>query len=83
MLPDTNPRWGTFIPAPDDVDLTRYKAVLLPHLSEPWCERWGIVDGDTGELVDDAQGYGYTRAVKAYRGWYYKNKHKADFKSLR
>lgn len=35
--------------------------------------RWRLVDMDTGEIVDDAQGYGYKSAQNAYRAWGYKS----------
>lgn len=34
--------------------------------------RWAIVDGETGEIVDDAQGYGYKTPQKAHAAWNYK-----------
>ena len=36
--------------------------------------RYRIVDVETGEILDDAQGYGYKTARKAYAGYGYKNK---------
>ena len=38
--------------------------------------RYRIVDTDTGEILDDAQGYGYKTAQKAYAAWGYKNRDK-------
>ena len=37
-------------------------------------KRYIIVDEDTGKVLDDAQGYGYKSAEKAYRGYAYKNR---------
>lgn len=34
--------------------------------------RYCIVDADTGEILDDAQGYGYKTAQKAHAAWAYK-----------
>ena len=34
--------------------------------------RWRLVDVDTGEIVDDAQGYGYKSAAGAHRAYGYK-----------
>lgn len=36
-----------------------------------------IVSVDTGEVLDDAQGYGYKTAQKAYAGYSYKNRDKS------
>lgn len=36
--------------------------------------RYRIVDTETGEILDDAQGYGYKSAKKAYAAWSYKNR---------
>ena len=50
---------------------------------EPWenhpaydttLTRYRIVSTETGEVLDDAQGYGYTTAQKAYAGYGYKLK---------
>ena len=37
--------------------------------------RYILVDETTGEIVDDAQGYGYTTAHKAYKGYGWKRNH--------
>lgn len=34
--------------------------------------RWRLVDMDTGEVVDDAQGYGYRSAAGAHRAYGFK-----------
>lgn len=41
--------------------------------SNPWEreDRWDIVDFETGEIIDDAQGYGYKSQQKAAKaGWW-------------
>lgn len=38
--------------------------------------RYVIIDADTGEVLDDAQGYGYKSAQKAHAAWSYKQKPK-------
>lgn len=51
-----------------------------PHEDEPFdwdnppdlSTRYMIVDAETGEVLDDAQGYGYTSARAAYSSWNYK-----------
>ena len=37
-------------------------------------ERYVIINADTGEVVDDAQGYGYKSVRNAYRSWAYKTR---------
>lgn len=37
-------------------------------------KRFAIVDIDSGEVLDDAQGYGYKTAQKAYAAWVYKHR---------
>ena len=39
--------------------------------------RYCIVSTDTGEVLDDAQGYGYKTAQKAYAAYAYKNRDKS------
>lgn len=41
---------------------------FVEHISET---RFVIVDDETGEVLDNAQGYGYKSAQNAYRGWNY------------
>lgn len=38
--------------------------------------RYRIISTETGEILDDAQGYGYKTAQKAYAAYGYKNKSK-------
>lgn len=47
---------------------------VVPFSTEPWDRRWCIVDAETGELLDDAQGYGYKTIKKAHAAWNYKNR---------
>ena len=42
--------------------------------------RYCIVSTDTGEVIDDAQGYGYKTAQKAYAAFAYKNRDKSKDK---
>jgi len=37
-------------------------------------KRYCIVDAETGEILDDAQGYGYKSIRKAHAAWAYKTK---------
>lgn len=52
--------------------------------AEPWDDepaydetRFRIVSAETGEILDDAQGYGYKTAQKAYAAWGYKTRDKS------
>ncbi len=42
--------------------------------------RYVIMDRETGEIVDDAQGYGYRTAQKAYAAWGVKHRDKSKDK---
>lgn len=50
------------------------KAIKIEVLSSRRSERYVIVDTETGEILDDAQGFGYKSAPKAYAAFNYKNK---------
>jgi hypothetical protein len=50
-----------------------YKVIKSEQLSEPWQARFIIINPDTGEVLDDAQGYGYKTAQKAHAAWNYKH----------
>lgn len=57
------------------------------HGENPWEDepsydetRYRIVSVDTGEVLDDAQGYGYRTEKKAYAAWNYKNRDKSKDK---
>lgn len=54
-----------------------YKAIKSKELSEPNNPRYVIVDIETNEVLDDAQGYGYKSAQNAYAGYDYKNRDKS------
>lgn len=45
--------------------------------------RYVLIDLETGEVVDDAQGYGYKSATKAYAAWAYKQKPPAEKKRMK
>lgn len=42
---------------------------------DPEDVRYAVYDSETGELLDDAQGYGYKSAEKAVRAWRYMKAH--------
>ena len=66
----------------------KYKAISIIVTQKPGTEydsetrekRYVIIDTESGEIVDDAQGYGYKTAQKAYAGWSYKNRDKSKDK---
>ena len=52
--------------------MANVKAIRSEMLSKPYDSRYVIIDIDTGEILDDAQEYGYRTAQKAYAGYNYK-----------
>ena len=50
-------------------------------LSKEYDRRYVVVNKDTGEILDDAQGYGYKTAQKAHAAWAYKNRDKSKDKA--
>lgn len=57
------------------------KVVKSAELSSAWESRFVVVDEQTGKVLDDAQGYGYTSAEKAHKAWAYKTNRKARGKA--
>jgi hypothetical protein len=53
------------------------KAVKSPSLSKPYSDRFVIINVDTGEILDDCQGYGYKTKQKAHIGYAYKTRDKS------
>ncbi len=49
------------------------RVVVSPALSEGYDRRYVVVDAATGEVIDDAQGYGYKTAQNAHRARAYKS----------
>lgn len=50
-------------------------------LSKGYDKRFVVLDKDSGEILDDAQGYGYKTAQKAHAAWAYKNRDKSKDKA--
>lgn len=50
------------------------KVVKSEALSKPYEWRFVVIDIDTGEILDNAQGYGYKTKQKAMAAWSYKNR---------
>ena len=57
----------------------KHKAVMLEITNNLGTveRRYVIKDMESGTIVDDAQGYGYKSAQKAYAGWAYKSRDKS------
>lgn len=53
-------------------------AVYNKTLSHGYDKRYVIVDKETGEILDDAQGYGYKSPQNAHAAWSYKNRSKEE-----
>jgi len=49
------------------------KVIVSPSLSKDYDRRYVVVDEATGEVLDDAQGYGYKSAQNAHRAYSYKS----------
>lgn len=49
-------------------------------LSSEYDKRYVVIDKDTGEILDNAQGYGYKSVQKAYAAYGYKNRDKSKDK---
>ena len=49
------------------------KVVESKTLSGPYDRRFVVVAEETGNVLDDAQGYGYKSKQKAMAAWSYKN----------
>ena len=49
------------------------KVVVSASLSKNYDKRYVVVDESTGEVLDDAQGYGYKNAQNAHRAYSYKS----------
>lgn len=49
-------------------------AIQDKDLSKGYDKRYVIVSKETGEVLDDAQGYGYKTPQKAYAAWAYKTR---------
>lgn len=49
-------------------------------LSDNYDIRYVVVDKDTGEVLDNAQGYGYRTVQAAYKAWAYKTRDRSKDK---
>lgn len=55
--------------------------VRSDKLSSMFEQRYVVIDKETGEVLDDAQGYGYKSRQKAYAAYGYKNRDKSKDKA--
>lgn len=53
--------------------MTNISVIESKELSAPYQKRYVVINKDTGEILDDAQGYGYKTPQKAYAAYDYKN----------
>lgn len=53
--------------------MTNISVIESKELSAPYQKRYVVINKDTGEILDDAQGYGYKTPQKAYAAYNYKN----------
>ena len=58
----------------------KFAVVLDGSLSTPMDKRYVVIDTLTGEVLDNAQGYGYKSERKAYASYAYKTKDKSKDK---
>lgn len=52
--------------------MEKYIVIKSEELSDVYEPRYVVVDTETGEIVDNAQGYGYRTREKAFKAWGYK-----------
>ena len=58
--------------------MVNYIVTKSASLSKRYEPRYVIVDEKTGEILDDANGYGYKTVQAAHKGWTYKSKPKEE-----
>lgn len=59
-----------------------YKVVECDALSKSYEQRYVVVSTDTGEILDDANGYGYKSIKNAYSAYCYKTRDKSKDKEI-
>lgn len=60
--------------------MRKIAVVVSTRLSGNFDPRYVVVDKQTGEVLDDAQGYGYRSPQKAHAAYAYKNRDKSKDK---
>lgn len=58
--------------------MSNYKVIKDNKLSTPYQSRYIVVDKKTGEVLDNAQGYGYKTIQNAYAAYEYKTKYRSN-----
>ena len=58
--------------------MNNYKVIKSKQLSKGYDNRYVIVDKETNQVLDDANGYGYKSKENAHRCWAYKSRSKED-----
>ena len=58
--------------------MTNYKVIRSKQLSKGYDNRYVIIDKETNQVLDDANGYGYKSKENAHRCWAYKSRSKED-----
>ena len=56
------------------------KAIESSTLTKGYDKRYVVINTDTGEILDDAQGFGYKSIQKAYAAYSYKTRDKSKDK---
>ena len=54
--------------------MTNYKVIRSKKLSNGYDNRYVIINPETQEILDDANGYGYKSKENAYKAWKYKTR---------
>lgn len=57
--------------------MSEIKVVESPELSKPYQKRYVVIDKSTGEVLDNAQGYGYKSIHGAYAAYAYTHRDKS------
>lgn len=60
--------------------MSNIDVIASDTLSTPCNPRYVVVDKETGEIIDDAQGYGYKSKPNAYAAYGYKHRDKSKDK---
>lgn len=60
--------------------MSNIEVIASNTLSTSYDRRYVIVDNETGEIIDDAQGYGYKSKHNAYAAYGYKHRDKSKDK---
>lgn len=64
-------------------ETSQRKIKAIRYNTDKYWNCYAIADAETGEILDDAQGYGYKTAQNAYRCWYYKHRDKSKDREKR